>query len=123
MYFDENENNYNLNNNNACGSYKTSSTEITESSSYEDKADYAYNRMPNRTSNNLLTDDVVLDVWYFDSDAAIPRSGELREPIMKINPVTGKVGVAFVSGPGDFAMAGSGTANETPTNNNNSYNS
>ncbi len=95
----------NLNNNNACGSYKTATTEISESSSYEDKAAYAYNRMPNRTSNNLLTDDVVFDVWYFDSDAAIPMSGELREPVMRINPVTGKVGLAFVSGPGDVAMA------------------
>ena len=96
----------NKNNNNACGSYKTATTEITEESSYSLKSTYAYNRMPNGTSNNLLTDDVVFDVWQLYSDAAKPRSGELREPSMKINPVTGKVGVAFVSGPGDFAMAG-----------------
>ena len=93
----------NKNNNNASGSY---SQGITESSSYTDKNTYAYNRMPNRTSNNLLTDDVYIDIWQFDSDAAKPRSGELREPVMSINPKTGKVGVAFVSGPGDFAMAG-----------------
>ena len=93
----------NLNNNNACGSYEGS---ITESSLYSDKATYAYNRLPNRTSNSLLTDDVVIDIWEFDSDAAVPRSGELREPIMSINPKTGKIGLAFVSGPGDFAMAG-----------------
>ena len=96
----------NKNNNNACGSYKTATTGITEESSYSLKSTYAYNRMPNGTSNNLLTDDVVFDVWQLYSDAAKPRSGELREPSMKINPVTGKVGVAFVSGPGDFAMAG-----------------
>lgn len=93
----------NLNNNNACGSYEGS---ITESSLYSDKATYAYNRLPNRTSNSLLTDDVVIDIWQFDSDAALPMSGELREPSMQINPVTGQVGLAFVSGPAHFAMAG-----------------
>ena len=96
----------NKNNNNACGSYKTETTQITEASSYSLKSKYAYNRMPNGTSNNLLTDDVVFDVWQFDSDAAKPMSGELREPSMKINPVTGEVGLAFVSGPADIAIAG-----------------
>ncbi|WP_294241880.1 Ig-like domain-containing protein, partial [Pseudobutyrivibrio sp.] len=106
----------NKNNNNSSGHTEVT---ITEGSSYNDKNNYAYNRMPNRTSNNLLTDDVVVDVWEFDSDAAKPRSGELREPIMRINPVTGKVGLAFVSGPGDFAMAGgtSGTNNATENSN------
>jgi len=99
----------NLNNNNACGSYTSG---ITEDSLYSDKFTYAYNRMPNRTSNNLLTDDVWIDLWQFDSDAALPKSGELREPSMQINPVTGQVGLAFVSGPSNFAMAG---------NNNTSY--
>ncbi|MBP5359825.1 MAG: hypothetical protein J6Y69_11670 [Treponema sp.] len=93
----------NLNNNNACGSY---SNEITETSSYSDKNRYAYNLMPNSNSNSLLTDDVIIDVWEFDSDAAKPKSGELREPSMQINPVTGTVGLAFVSGPANFAMAG-----------------
>ncbi len=108
----------NVNDNNAHGAYDTA---ITEASPYSVKNTYAYNRLPNKTSNNLLTDDVAIDVWYFDSDAAKPRSGELREPVMRINPVTGKVGLAFVSGPGDFAMAGSGSANETTTNDNDSY--
>ena len=93
----------NLNNNNACGSYTSG---ITEDSLYSDKFTYAYNRMPNRTSNNLLTDDVWIDLWQFDSDAALPKSGELREPSMKINPVTGEIGLAFVDGPAHFAMAG-----------------
>lgn len=93
----------NLNNNNACGSYEGG---ITESSLYSDKATYAYNRLPNRTSNSLLTDDVVIDIWQFDSNAAVPMSGELREPSMQVNPVTGQVGLAFVSGPANFAMAG-----------------
>ena len=95
----------NVNNNNACGSYKKPGTQIEEGSSYNLKNTYAYNRMPNKTSNNLLSDDVVFDIWEFDSDAAMPMSGELREPSMKINPVTGQVGLAFVSGPADIAMA------------------
>lgn len=95
----------NLNNNNACGSYRTASTQITENSSYDLKSNYAYNRMPNKTSNNLLTDDVFVDIWEFDSDAAKPMSGELREPSMQINPVTGQVGLAFVSGPANISMA------------------
>ena len=49
----------NINNNNACGSFKTETTHISENSPYVDKAAYAYNSLPNRTSNNLLTDDIV----------------------------------------------------------------
>lgn len=92
----------NMNNNNAKGAY---ANVITENSLYAEKKKYAYNRTPNQTSNNLLTDDLVVDVWEFNSEAAIPESGELREPVMRINPVSGKVGLAFVSGPAHFAMA------------------
>ena len=92
----------NKNNNNACGSYKEA---ITEGSKYEQKAKYAYNRQPVEKSNHLLTDDIYFDVWEFDSDAAIPMSGKLSEPVMKINPSNGKIGFAFVSGPADFSMA------------------
>lgn len=92
----------NKNNNNACGSYKEA---ITEDSKYEQKAKYAYNRQPVEKSNHLLTDDIYFDVWEFDSDAAIPMSGKLSEPVMKINPSNGKIGFAFVSGPADFSMA------------------
>lgn len=92
----------NKNNNNACGSYKEA---ITEDSKYEQKANYAYNRQPVEKSNHLLTDDIYFDVWEFDSDAAIPMSGKLSEPVMKINPSNGKIGFAFVSGPADFSMA------------------
>ena len=92
----------NKNYNDACGSYKVG---ITESSSYSEKNIYAYNRQPVEKSNHLLTDDVYFDVWEFDSDAAIPMSGKLSEPVMKINPNNGKIGFAFVSGPADFSMA------------------
>ncbi|MBP5519354.1 MAG: hypothetical protein J6X84_02085 [Treponema sp.] len=100
----------NMNNNNAKGSYEKS---ISDSDSYKTLSTYAYNRKPNNKGNNLLTDDICFDVWEFDNDAAIPVSGELREPVMKINPVTGKIGFAFVSGPADFAMPnGRGTDND-----------
>jgi hypothetical protein len=75
----------NKNNNNAKGSY---TEEMQESSSYADKDNFAYNRLANGRTNNLLTDDIYFDVWEFDSDAAIPESGILSQPIMKINPVT-----------------------------------
>lgn len=110
----------NINNNNACGSYKTDSTDVSEVSSYEVKSTYAYNRRPNERSNNLLTDNVEFDIWEFDSDAAVPRSGKLSEPVMKINPKTGKVGFAFVSGPADFSMSTDKSDNGYVTGN--SYN-
>ncbi|WP_287046281.1 hypothetical protein [Treponema sp.] len=92
----------NKNNDNACGAYEKG---ITENSTYEEKAVYAYNRQPVEKSNHLLTDNIWFDVWEFDSDAAIPMSGKLSEPVMKINPTNGKIGFAFVSGPADFSMA------------------
>ena len=91
----------NMNNNNAKGSYTGT---VSDSSTYSVLSSYAYNRQPNNRGNNLLTDDIKFDVWQFDADAATPVSGELREPAMKINPKTGKIGFAFVSGPADFSM-------------------
>lgn len=91
----------NMNDNFAKGSYAQA---ITDNSSYEVKSTYAYNSMANGKGNNLLTDNVYFDVWEFDSNAAKPVSGELREPVMKINPKSGKIGFAFVAGPSDFSM-------------------
>lgn len=91
----------NMNNNNAKGAYTGT---ISDISSYSDLSNYAYNRMPNNRGNNLLTDDVYFDVWQFVAKAGEPVSGELREPVVKVNPVTGKLGFAFVSGPADFSM-------------------
>ncbi len=99
----------NKNNDNACGAYEKG---ITENSTYEEKSVYAYNRQPVEKSNHLLTDNIWFDVWEFDSDAAIPMSGKLSEPVMKIHPTNGKIGFAFVSGPADFSM---------PHGNDNSY--
>ena len=73
-----------------------------------------YNHTPNQTTNYTLTDDVVLDMWHFKPEAAKPNpSGRVDEPIMKINPKTGIIGFAFLSGPMHYAM---------PLNNDTSYN-
>lgn len=94
----------NVNNNDARGSY---GTEISDASSYDEKKNYAYNRQPNNANNNLLTDDVYFDVWQFNSEAAIPISGKIEQPVMKIRPTDGKIGFAFVNGPLYFSMGGS----------------
>ncbi len=88
----------NFNNNNAIGGYDGNYTDETYA--------YAYNRIPNKDNNNRLTDDVVLDVWEFHSNAVVPISGNIEQPQMKINPVTGQLGFAFVNGPLYFSMPG-----------------
>ncbi len=113
----------NLNDNNASGSYVGASSSagagaggaaISDASTYAVKNTYAYNRMPNNDNNNNLTDDLVLDVWAFDSDAVVPISGKIEQPHMGIDPKTGQIGFAFVNGPLYFSMAGS-TEDSTKT--------
>ena len=70
-----------------------------------------YNKLPNGDNNNLLTDDVMLDVWAFNNRAAVPISGRVEDPIMKINPASGMLGFAFTNGPLYFSMGG--TVEET----------
>ena len=94
----------NMNDNNAKGSY---SGIISDNSSYNDKVQYAYNRQPNNANNNKLTDDIIFDVWQFNSAAAVPISGKIEQPVMKIRPTDGKIGFAFVNGPLYFSMGGS----------------
>ena len=94
----------NMNNNNAKGSYEG---DIGDDSSYYDKNNYAYNRQPNNANNNKLTDDIIFDVWEFNSAAAVPISGKIEQPVMKIRPTDGKIGFAFVNGPLYFSMGGS----------------
>lgn len=65
-----------------------------------------YNQQPNNRNNNTLTDDVVIDIWEFDSSAVVPKKGTIDQPIMKINPVTDKIGFAFADGPLNFNMGG-----------------
>lgn len=94
----------NMNSNDSKGGYTTEET-IGTTGSAAVYANY-YNRQPNGDSNNLLTDDVVLDVWEFRT-AAKPVSGKIEQPVMKINPAgDNEIGFAFVSGPLYFSMPG-----------------
>ena len=68
-----------------------------------------YNRQPNKTTNARLTDDVFLDVWDFNTQAAIPSNNSALDVMMKIHPTNGLVGFAFCDGDSKFAMA-SGTS-------------
>ena len=94
----------NLNANNSRGAYNST---ISDSSSYNVKNNYAYNRQPNNDNNNLLTDDIWFDVWQFNNRAAVPITGKIEQPVMKIRPTDGKIGFAFVNGPLYFSMGGS----------------
>ncbi|MBO4859873.1 MAG: hypothetical protein J5527_15265 [Treponema sp.] len=93
-----------LNNSNvddAKGAYSGTTTSVTG-----DKDVYGnyYNRQPNGDNNNLLTDDVILDVWTINPQAAKPNSGPLSQPVMAINPKNKQVGFAFANGPLRFSM-------------------
>ncbi len=92
----------NVNSDSASGSYTTTTTSTTGDSSVY--ANY-YNRQPNGDSNNLLTDDVVLDVWAINSTAAATyNGGTISQPVMSINQVNGQAGFAFVNGPLYYSM-------------------
>ena len=110
----------NMNNNDATGtSGKTVTDEAIRAGdvTYNTVANYAYNRKPNSSINNTLTDDVVFDVWEINSKAAMPESaGMINEPVMRINPTNGRIGFAFVNGPAYFSMP-SGNNNVNGTNN------
>lgn len=94
----------NRNNNDARGSYEYAGT-VEFNTSAASLAGF-YNRQPNGDNNNLLTDDVYLDVWQFNSKAAIPVSDSIEQPVMKINPKSGLIGFAFTNGPLYFSMPG-----------------
>jgi len=81
----------------------------TLNNSNDDTAEY--NQQHNGDNNDLLTDDLILDIWDINSTAAQPRSGRVTEPVMKINPNNGVIGFAFANGPDSFSMG----------NENNSY--
>lgn len=90
----------NKNNNNAQGS----AGQTLSTSNY---ATYAYNRVPNGDTNNNLTDDVYFSVWQFNSKAALPISGRVQYPQMKINPSSNMLNFAFADGPLYFDMGSS----------------
>ena len=101
----------NLNNNNARGSYTTDIV-LTDANGRATSGNKSiienyYNRQPNGDNNNLLTDDIWFDVWQFNDRAAVPITGKIEQPVMKIRPTDGKIGFAFVNGPLYFSMGGS----------------
>lgn len=106
----------NDNSNDSSGTYSLSESGATIGTTGNETIykNYYYNRQPNGDNNNLLTDDVVLDVWEFNSEAAKPINGAIDQPIMKINPKDGNLGFAFANGSLFFSMGGKvGTRPET----------
>ena len=89
----------NLNNNDAYGTYYDLS-----SNPAADNYSGCYNRLPNGTNNNLLTDDLILDVWDLNSEAAIPRNNSALDIMMKINPSNKLIGFAFCNGYWEWSM-------------------
>lgn len=98
----------NENANDASGTYSLTESGATVGTTGDETIykTYYYNRQPNGDNNNLLTDDVVLDVWEFNSEAAKPINGAIDQPIMKINPKDGNLGFAFANGSLFFSMGG-----------------
>ena len=94
----------NSNANDAKGSY-TQTVNLTTNPTGS-KAIYTnyYNRQPNGDNNNLLTDDVVLDIWQFKDAGISQTSGYITEPIMKVNPKNGILNFGFNSGPANYCM-------------------
>ena len=103
----------NLNKNDAKGEYQGTVDLAQEPSGNKNIYDNYYNRQPNGDNNNLLTDDIYFDVWEFHNNAVESISGKIEQPVMKINPVTGQLGFAFVNGPLYFSMGGASDHGET----------
>ncbi|MBP5602948.1 MAG: hypothetical protein J6X78_09520, partial [Treponema sp.] len=91
-----------LNNKNKNDAYGTVYTSATEAKA--DDYSGCYNRLPNGTNNNLLTDDLVLDVWDINSEAAIPLNNSALDIMMKINPYNKLIGFAFCNGFMNWSM-------------------
>ena len=109
----------NKNNKDAKGGYTGTTSKLTGDKTIYDNY---YNRQPNGDNNNLLTDDVVLDVWEIDPQAVKPKSGTASQPVMAINPVNNQIGFAFVNGSLYYSMAaGTPGANNTTATTPNSY--
>lgn len=74
-------------------------------------AEQMYNRMPNGTTNNNLTDDFKMNIWDIRYDAATSQGGTLKEAVMRIAPGSDKIGFAFTNGASKFSMGGSKSGN------------
>lgn len=103
----------NSNANDAKGSYTGTVNLSVNPTGVKSIYDNYYNRQPNGDNNNLLTDDVVLDIWQFKDAGISQTSGYITEPIMKINPKNGMLNFGFNSGPANFCMANGQTTSYT----------
>lgn len=74
-------------------------------------AEQMYNRMPNGTTNNNLTDDFKMNIWDIRYDAATSQGGTLKEAVMRIAPDSNNIGFAFTNGASKFSMGGSKSGN------------
>lgn len=65
-----------------------------------------WNQIPSKKYKNAFNDDLELDVWEFNSQAAVPTRGKIRQPVMRIHPKDGNglLGFAFTNGPDYFNM-------------------
>jgi len=107
----------NYNNNDAKGSTDRALTTYTNANKY------GYNRVPNNSNNNNLTDDVVFDVWEFNDKAALPLNGLLGGVKMQINPVNNMIQYAFSNGSQYMSMGGKARSVDYGTTSGNSYSS
>ena len=94
----------NMNKNDAKGSYVGTVDLSVKPTGDKSVYDNYYNRQPNGDNNNLLTDDVVLDVWGINPTAVQPKNGYATQPVMAINPNNHDIGFAFVNGTLYFSM-------------------
>ncbi len=105
----------NINNNDVKGSYDKPVNLTDNPTGDEEIYSNYYNRCPNGDSNNLLTDDVAIKIWQFDSTAVTPKVGSIEHPVMAIDPVNKNIGFAFVGGTAYFSMPyGKNSKNVTP---------
>ena len=71
-----------------------------------------YNRQGNGDTNNILTDDVVFDVWEFNDRAAKPINGMATGVQMKVNQNSKMLNFAFANGGLYYSMGGNVSGTE-----------
>ena len=82
-----------------------------------------YNRQGNGDTNNILTDDIVFDVWEFNDRASTPINGLATGINMEVNQNTSMINYAFANGGLYFSMGGNPKRTYSGTNYNDNYSS
>ncbi len=86
----------NINNNDAMGDAKEAGTANANK----------YNMQGNGDTNNILTDDLVFDVWEFNDRAAVPINGMATGVQMQVNQVSKMLNFAFANGGLFYSVGG-----------------